>query len=251
MKNGTDKTLMLGTCNYKCPKCKDTTWVITLNGARRCECYEMDYIKRLWENYGIKAEEVKKLNDFKTFDSLTTNLKNKAYKYITQFNEIYTSRENSFGILGQSGSGKSHVSIAIGAALLNKNYKVVYMPYLEVMRELKANSMDDEYYNKLINRYKKAEVLVIDDLFKDKVKSGRLTGELTEADMKHIYPILNFRYANRLATIFSTECTLSQIVELDEALTGRMVEMCGENCIEIIGKEYNYRLKKLLLKEVN
>lgn len=242
---------MLETTSYKCSKCKDTLWIITERGARRCECYEMDYIKRLWENYGIKAEEVKKLNDYKSFDSLTTSLKNKAYKYITQFEEIYSQRENSFGILGQSGSGKSHISIAIGAALLNKNHKVVYMPYLEVMRELKANSMDDEYYNKLINRYKKAEVLVIDDLFKDKVKSGRLTGELTEADMKHIYPILNFRYANRLATIFSTECTLSQIVQLDEALTGRMVEMCGENCIEIVGKEYNYRLKKLLLKEVN
>ena len=236
---------MLGTCNYKCPKCKDTTWIITLNGARRCECYEMDYTKRLWENYGIKAEEVKKLNDFKTFDSLTTNLKNKAYKYITQFNEIYTSRENSFGILGQSGSGKSHVSIAIGAALLNKNHKVVYMPYLEVMRELKANSMDDEYYNKLINRYKKAEVLVIDDLFKDKVKSGRLTGELTEADMKHIYPILNFRYANKLPTVFSTECDTEMLLDLDEALGGRIIESCGDNITIIKGREYNYRLRNI------
>lgn len=234
------------TSSYKCSKCKDTTWVITLNGARRCECYEMDYIKRLWENYGIKAEEVKKLNDYKPFDSLTTNLKHKASNYIIQFEEKYAnSDENSFGILGQSGSGKSHVSISIGAALLNKNHKVVYMPYLEVMRELKSNAMDDEYYNKLINRYKRAEVLVIDDLFKDKVKSGRLTGELTEADMKHIYPILNFRYANKLATVFSTECTLTQLLDLDEALGGRVIQMCGENITEIVGREYNYRIRNI------
>ncbi|GAA0825440.1 ATP-binding protein [Clostridium tertium] len=209
----------------------------------------MDYIKRLWENYGIKAEEVKKLNEFKPFDSLTTNLKTKASNYINQFKEIYSERENSFGVLGQSGSGKSHVSIAIGAALLNQNYKVVYMPYLEVMRELKANTMDDEYYNRLINRYKQAQVLIIDDLFKDKVKSGKLTGELTEADMKHIYPILNHRYLNKIPTIFSTECDIDMLLELDEALAGRIVESCGKNITLIKGQGYNYRLRNIMKAE--
>lgn len=248
MKNGTEKTLIQST-SYKCDKCKDTTWILRDTGCVRCSCYEMDYIKRLWENYGIKAEEVKKLNEFKAFDSLTTNLKTKASNYITQFKEIYSERENSFGVLGQSGSGKSHVSIAIGAALLNQNFKVVYMPYLEVMRELKANTMDDEYYNRLINRYKQAEVLIIDDLFKDKVKSGKLTGDLTEADMKHIYPILNYRYLNKIPTIFSTECDIDMLLELDEALAGRIVESCGKNITLIKGQGYNYRLRNIMKAE--
>lgn len=242
-----EKMSIQETTRYKCKRCKDTTWLLNDKGKviARCGCYEADYIKRLWENYGVKAEEVKKLNDYKTFNSLTTNLKNKAYKYITQFSENHTNRENSFGILGQSGAGKSHVSIAIGAALLNSNYKVVYMPYLEVMRELKANAMDDEYYEKLINRYKRAEVLIIDDLFKDKVKNGKLKGELNEADMKHIYPIMNYRYNNRLATIFSTECDVDMLLDLDEALAGRIIESCGENMTVFAGREYNYRLRKV------
>ena len=233
--------------SYNCIKCKDTTWIFNDEGriTARCECYEADLIKRLWENYGIKAEEVKKLNDYKTFNTLTTSLKNKAYQYIIQFKENYSNRENSFGILGQSGAGKSHVSIAIGAALLSENYKVVYMPYLEVMRELKANSMDDEYYERLMNRYKRAEALVIDDLFKDKVKNGKLKGELTEADMKHIYPILNYRYNNRLPTIFSTECDINMLLDLDEALAGRIIESCGNNMTVFKGKEYNYRLRNI------
>ncbi len=166
-----------------------------------------------------------------------------------QFKDIYSKRENSFGILGQSGAGKSHVSIAIGAALLDKNYKVVYMPYLEVMQELKANAMDSEYYSKFVNRYKRAQVLIIDDLFKDKVENGKLKGKLNESDMKHIYPILNYRYNNRLATIFSTECDINMLLKLDEALAGRIIESCGENITVFSGSQYNYRLRKLVNAE--
>ena len=63
--------------------------------------------------------------------------------------------------------------------------------------------------------------------------------------MKHIYPILNFRYANKLATIFSTECTLNQLLDLDEALGGRVLQMCGDNITEIVGREYNYRIRNI------
>ncbi|WP_300696818.1 hypothetical protein [uncultured Clostridium sp.] len=136
-----------------------------------------------------------------------------------QFKDIYSKRENSFGILGQSGAGKSHVSIAIGAALLDKNYKVV------------------------------AQVLIIDDLFKDKVENGKLKGKLNESDMKHIYPILNYRYNNRLATIFSTECDINMLLKLDEALAGRIIESCGENITVFSGSQYNYRLRKLVNAE--
>ncbi len=64
--------------------------------------------------------------------------------------------------------------------------------------KLKGNVLDNEYYLKLSTSYQRAEILIIDDLFKDKVKKNRLVGELTEADMKHIYPIINYRYFNKL-----------------------------------------------------
>ncbi|MDM0497125.1 hypothetical protein QTH19_07780 [Clostridium perfringens] len=43
-------------------------------------------------------------------------------------------------------------------------------------------------------KYKNAEVLVIDDLFKDKVRNGNIIADMTEIDMKRIYPLLNYRY---------------------------------------------------------
>lgn len=229
----------------KCDKCQDTYWIQTENGYRRCDCIQLEIAKNNWRAFGVKPEEVKKIGEYIPVDSLTASLKTKAVNYVKNFKNIKTSRENSFGILGQSGSGKSHISIAIGAALLGEGFKVIYMPYLEVMRELKANAMDQENYIKILTRYQRADVLIIDDLFKDKFRSGQLVGNLTEADMKHIYPVINFRYLNRLPIIFSSECTAEMLEQLDEALAGRIIESCGDNITTLKGSQYNYRMRKL------
>lgn len=232
--------------NYKCEKCKDTTWIQGENGNIRCECYEMDLAKRLWENFGISPEDIKLLRDYKPWNEITKKAREIAVEYITRFEDIKSDRENGFCLMGQPGAGKTHIVTAIGKALLDKNIPVVYMPYLEVMRELKACSMDEEYYDKKIERYKRAKVLIIDDLFKDKVRKGNLVGELREADIKHIYPILNYRYLNYLPTLISTECTPEILLNLDEALAGRILECCGKRFGIVFKSECNYRLKKFM-----
>jgi DNA replication protein DnaC len=235
---------------YKCPACRDSGWVITEEGRyKQCKCVEIEYLKRLWENFGIKSSEVKKLNDYVPFDEVTKQAKEEAVEYITSFEKIKCNRQNSFGLFGQPGAGKSHIVIAVGAALLNRKdnpIPAVYMPYIEASRELKANVNDDEYYNSILNRYSRAKLLIIDDLFKDKMRNGELIkgASITEADMKHIYPILNYRYSNYLPTVFSTECSPYILNELDEALAGRILESCGDNMIIFKGKQYNFRMRK-------
>ncbi|MCS4463373.1 ATP-binding protein [Clostridium botulinum] len=96
--------------------------------------------------------------------------RDKAVKYIKNFENIKDTKENGFGLFGQPGAGKTHILLSIGAALITKGIEVIYMPYVEVMRELKATAMDNEYYIKLSSSYMKAKVLIIDDLFKDKLK---------------------------------------------------------------------------------
>lgn len=229
---------------YKCPKCKDTGWIQTEKGYRRCECYELDYIQRLWKNFGINPEDVKLLRDYETYNEKTKKAKLTAADYIKNFKEL--SKEKWLCFMGQPGGGKTHIVLAVGKALLEQKIKVVYMPYLEAIRELKSNVMDDEYYNKLSNRYKRAEVLIIDDLFKDKVKKGTLAGEITPADMNHIYPVLNYRYSNKIPTLISTECTPNMLIDLDEALAGRILEMCGKKYGCIFGSDCNYRLREFI-----
>lgn len=231
----------------KC-ECGGTGWIVDkeTNTYTRCKCYEIERMNNLWKQYGVDPKEIKKLNEYRPMDYIQESARDKAINYITGFEKIKKTRENGFGLFGQPGAGKTHIINSIGAALINKGIETIYMPYLEAMRELKANAMDDEYYIKLSSRYQMAKVLIIDDLFKDKFKSGRLVGQLTEADMKHLYPIINYRYLNYLPTLISTEATPESLANLDEALAGRILETCGENITVFEGSKYNYRMRKFL-----
>lgn len=112
------------------------------------------------------------------------------------------------------------------------------------MRELKANTMNESYM-KLTKRYTECELLIIDDLFKEKVKKGKLVAGLTESDMKHIYSIINQRYVNNKPTIYNSECTPNMLMDLDEALAGRILEK-SNIVIFKYGLENNYRMRKFV-----
>lgn len=235
--------------NYKCSKCKDTSWIEKDGAYTRCSCYTEEYLSRLWENFGVKIKDIKLLREYQPYNDLTKKARDKAADYIRSFEDIKDTRENGFALLGQPGAGKTHIVLAIGKALLEKKISVVYMPYLEVIKELKALAMYQEDYEKLLSRYTRAKVLIIDDLFKDKVKKtkdGIKVTELTEVDMKHIYPILNYRYLNYLPTIISSECTPNMLLELDEALGGRILETTGPRFSLTFKGDCNYRLKKFM-----
>lgn len=234
---------------YKCNTCKDTSWIEKDGAYTRCSCYTEEYLNRLWENFGVKIKDIKLLREYDPYNDLTQKAKEKAVDYIKNFDEIKSTRENGFALLGQPGAGKTHIVLAIGKALLEKKVSVVYMPYLEVIKELKALAMHQEDYEKLISRYTRAKVLIIDDLFKDKVKKGRVAAELSETDMKHIYPILNYRYLNYLSTIISSECTPSMLLELDEALGGRILETTGKRFSLTFKDNCNYRLRKFMKED--
>ena len=137
---------------YKCDKCKDTTWLMNEEGkvTERCECYKRDLLERTWNNFGVKPSDRKKIQDYITENDLTKAAKRKAIEYVVNFKDL--GENNCFGLLGQSGAGKSHLSIAMGVLLIERGYKVIYMPYIDAIRELKANILDDQYYINFHNR---------------------------------------------------------------------------------------------------
>ena len=78
-------------------------------------------------------------------------------------------------------------SLAIANSFMKNGIGVVYMNYREDMTSIKQNILDSEVYNKYLNRYKNARVLLIDDLFK---------GNITPSDINIIFEIINYRYFN-------------------------------------------------------
>ena len=235
---------------YNCSKCRDTGFVEVIKDNKKlqptmkiCECRKKDHNKMQWVKYGVNPEMVKRIADYETHNDKTLGkAKTLASNYV--FNIDKEIKWISF--LGQSGAGKSHLSIGIGAALLNKGYDVAYMPYAEVIQELKRNTMNEEVYKKILNRYLKVEILVIDDLFKDKIRNGQIVAELSEADLRHVYPLLNYRYNNNLRCVISSEATPELLKGLDEALFGRIFEKSEDNIVWFKGPKYNYRIKNIV-----
>ena len=155
----------------------------------------------------------------------------KAKEYVKNFDK--SCKNKSIIFVGQVGSGKTHLSMAIANSLMEKGVGVLYMPYRDNIISIKQNMMDSVYYNKMMNRYKSARVLFIDDLFK---------GKITDSDVNIMFELINHRYFNNLPVIISSELSVSRLIDVDEALGSRLVEMTKGRVVELRGRELNYRI---------
>lgn len=126
------------------------------------------------------------------------------------------------------------MSIAIANNLMAKNIAVLYMPYREIITKIKQIITDELEYNRLMGKYKKARVLLIDDFAK---------GKITESDINIMFEIINYRYLNNKPIIISSELTQERLLDFDEAVGSRIIEMCKNRTIQAIGIENNYRLR--------
>ena len=225
-----------------CEKC-DHGWIFSTDDkghefVKPCECQQVEKARIRLKNSGISEEFQKK--DFKSY---TTNgnpvlekAKETAIDYFMNFDAFEKNRENSALFTGQPGSGKTHLSMAIANNLLQKkNVGVLYMPYRESITKIKQVVTDEYDYSREINPYKTARVLMIDDLFK---------GGIRESDINAMFEIINYRYLNNLPMIVSTEKTVTQLLEMDEATGSRIIEMCRGHIVQFNGKDLNYRIRR-------
>ncbi len=221
---------------YNCNICNDIEFVPNKEGQYvPCSCREVKYYQRILECSGIeKAFRSIGFKDFESKSIILKNAKNKAIEYVKIFKGIENCRENSIAFLGNPGSGKTHLSIAIANNLMSNNIAVLYMPYREVITRLKQIITFDDEYAKEISKYKNARVLLIDDLFK---------GKITDSDLNIMFDIINHRYLKQTPIIISSEYTQQRLLDFDEAIGSRIIQICKNRICEFIGIDFNYRLK--------
>jgi DNA replication protein DnaC len=227
--------------SYKCDKCRDAGWLLEEQPhcapkAKSCECRDRDMIKRQWTAAGINPESCSlTFRNFIVWNAASRKIRETAVTYFKNFSRLRCKRQNSILLCGQSGSGKTHATVALAINFLKQNIKVAYMPYSDIMTKLKQNKIDGEYYQKLISRYKTCEVLLIDDLFK---------GRVNDADISIMSEIINYRYDGHRPIIVSTEFTRARLWDFDEGLGSKITEMCKFFTVEVSkSRENNYRLK--------
>lgn len=224
---------------YDCPKCEDRGYVFEIQDgyevAVPCECLEKKQSIEKMERSGLT--EAFKQRTFKTFivnNEWQLEAKAKAMDYCKNFKETNA----SLILSGQPGSGKTHLGVASMLRLIENNTGCVYREYISMLTDLKQTSMDEEEYIRSLEKYINPPVLFLDDFLK---------GEPTVADRKHVYKIINTRYLKSMPMIISTEKSVQDILEFDEAVGSRIVEMAQNNIITFPrGIENNYRLRNII-----
>lgn len=134
-------------------------------------------------------------------------------------------------ITGRSGTGKTHLCTAACGELL-KNMPVVYFSWRTDAPIVKALITDMQAYSSEIDRLTGARCLYIDDFFK---------GSITDADKNLAYTLIDKRYSDiTKLTIISSELSFTQMMEVDEAIGGRIWERATVK-LALTGKNYRTR----------
>lgn len=230
---------------YTCDTCRNKGHIQFIreeNGnpveySRPCKCWKTrSTIRRMMASGLGNVIREKTFDKYQATESWQQAIKAAAVAYAKE-------PSGWFVMGGQPGSGKSHLGAAICRHFLLAGRAVVYMSWLDDAADLKSHKKDEEY-GELIGRYKEAEVLYIDDLFKTEERDG-VKQPPTGADIRLAFEIINYRYNNpALLTIVSSEYYAGQLLDIDEAVGSRIIEMAGGNSFNIAkSRDRNYRLK--------
>lgn len=234
---------------YDCPICKnkgDLMRVEVIGGwprpkFRECKCMAMRYTIARMKRSGLQNIITDCTFDkYEELDPWHTSVKKRAKEYAAN-------PSGWFFMGGQSGAGKSHLCTAICRSFLLRGERLQYMMWVDDSAKLKGIVNEGDEYVREVDRFKKSPVLYIDDLFKVQNDNGQNRGKPTSADVRLAFEIINFRVVSKLPTIISSEFTLSELVDIDQAVAGRIAELAGFNAINItpdISK--NYRLRKVV-----
>ncbi len=142
-------------------------------------------------------------------------------------------------ISGQPGCGKTHLGTAVCGHYLKAGKPTRYMTFLQLMNALKANVNDESGYQSVLREYGYPAVLYIDDFMK-------FWPRPTDPDVKHTFELLNMRLVRGGITIITSERSLLEICDIDEALGSRIKQRCGEFAIDIARKAgRNYRMRDI------
>lgn len=225
-----------------CPP--DQAWEWRDTYSRRCSCVEQSKAKRMMKSSEI-TEEFKKLG-FKNFKlegkaPVVRDAYECALEYFQEFKVIKAERSNSIALLGQPGAGKTHLLTAIANNLITKlHVPVLYFPFVEGFNDLKD---DFDLLEQKLEKMKQVDVLFVDDLF----KPVRGKPRATEWQVEQMYSVINYRYLNHKPILISSELTVDELVDVDEALGTRIYQMCQDFTVVIKGDrmQLNHRLAGL------
>lgn len=214
-----------------CPLCKNKGRIFKMEGeyvvADECGCMKKRRTIRNAHRSGLNELLKFTVKSFEVKHEWQKVIRDKAVEYVK-------SNSNSwFVMLGQPGSGKTHLCSAIAKTFLDKEKEVKYIIWPIYIRELRNKMYGQNDINAILKE-KQIEVLYIDDFLK---------GADSENAIELAFDLLNYRYNNNLTTIISSELLMDELNKKDAAIAGRIYQRAKEYLFQINKcDKNNYRL---------
>ena len=193
----------------------------------------------------IKNSKMSKRNLNYKFDNFETNNSNKkVFDNLKNYSEklVKCIEKKGLILVGNNGVGKTHLACSIANELIENGIPVIYGTLINLLAELR-NSYDTENNiseMEIIKLYKNVDLLIIDDLGKEKP---------SEWGLEKVFTIINSRYENNLPVIITTNynqnsllerLSLNGEIETAKSIISRLYEMCYLVKIDDI----DHRIKK-------
>lgn len=219
--------------NYTCSKCSDTGY----NGSRFCECFRT-LCGKLFADELNKGSQL----ELSTFDSFSLSYyKDDNYfqmkrilEYARHYAGTFTPGSKSILMFGQTGLGKTHLSLAIAKQVLEKGYSVIYDSAINILRNIEKEHFSHEHSSQMIDLVMDTDLLIMDDMG---------TEYETPFYNATVYNIINTRLNRGKPSIISTNLDFSGIERrYDKRVVSRIVSMYS--CLEFKGEDVRLQIRK-------
>lgn len=216
--------------HYSCPICDDSGF----HEGRRCECLQR-------EISAISAELINQqsqlaLSRFETFSMQyysdlppkESAAMQRIFQHCKNYAELFQPGEaTNLLMLGNTGLGKTHLSLAIASVLIERGFTVIYDSAGALLHKLElehfGRSQTDE---DTLSSVLECDLLILDDFG---------TEFDTSFTQSQIYTILNSRMNARHATIVNTNLTLAELKShygervFSRLVTGTIMQFYGKD----------------------
>ena len=206
-----------------CQKCHGYGFVLIDDGtAVPCECLPSKMIEELQKQTMVPPKFANKtLANFETPDKVRKLLREKATEFHQNFKPL-SEQHNGILMVGSTGSGKTHLSIAILKEVVAKGYTGLYYNVPELLNDLRDTYHQDsaQVEEDILSRAAGVDLLVLDDL-----GAERTSGWVRD----RLYLIINRRYESLKPTIITTNLGMRELQDqVGERIVSRLSEMCPQ-----------------------
>jgi DNA replication protein DnaC len=191
-----------------CPHCDDTGYI----GSAMCQCLHALCRQEQRKELGTAFSGGESFQNFRldyypdtVIPELKTSARNvmeKNLRFCREYAEGFSCDAGNLLLCGGTGLGKTHLALAMGAAIVDQGYSVCYETAISLFSKLeKAKFTPSETAAAQAERLESCDLLIIDDL------GTEMPGQFVTAAL---YGLLNQRLLSRKPMIITTNLTVSE-----------------------------------------